>query len=337
MIPLQSIRVILYKYDGTSLTEIENPQDTSFYNVQLTPQENKVYVSYVNTTNYDFILYKYNFEELISVSSDYQYDGYNYFATFDGKDIFSMGRNDGSNIIDIVAYDGTSLTPIPGGPENFRPKNFAGIKNNKMYIVYVDDWLNPTETVMVEYAQGASSLVLVPGMPQDKTFFKFVSQLGDKLFYEFRLSGGSYYFSLYAFDGLTFNEIQVPEYEYSVYEFTLNEKLYASCYQGTELYKLFSLDPQNLQVEEIISENPITVFPNPVDDILHIKFNNDEGCQYIDISLYSIEGKLIDHQYYNQNELIQEISYSTNHISSGVYFFNFKTNSGSFRKKIIKL
>src|SRR5690606_9156227 len=108
-------------------------------------------------------------------------------------------------------------------------------------------------------------------------------------------------------------------------------------YQGTDSYKLFSLDPQNLQVEEIISENSVTVFPNPVDDILYIKFKKDEGYQYIDISLYSIEGKLIDHQYYNQNELIQEISYSTHHISSGVYFINFKTNAGSFQKKIIKL
>src|SRR5690606_13429348 len=129
--------MVLYKYDGT-LTEIENPVNTSFFHVQLTSQENKIYVTYYNLSNYDFILYKYDYQELISVSSDYQYDGYGYFATFDEKDIFAMNRNDGTNMIDLIAYDGTSLTPITGGPENFFPRNFAGIANNKMYLVYAD-------------------------------------------------------------------------------------------------------------------------------------------------------------------------------------------------------
>ena len=79
-------------------------------------------------------------------------------------------------------------------------------------------------------------------------------------------------------------------------------------------------------------ENSISIFPNPVEELLTIELSND--TQY-EMSIFNVGGKLIDKQ--NLNSFVTQLDVSN--YESGMYIFKFFcANSGeSFTKKVEKI
>ncbi|MBT8231677.1 MAG: T9SS type A sorting domain-containing protein [Saprospiraceae bacterium] len=74
--------------------------------------------------------------------------------------------------------------------------------------------------------------------------------------------------------------------------------------------------------------NNISIYPNPVDDILTISTEGDIQIQ--DYKIFDINGRLISVQH---NKSI----FSTSELDSGVYFIDINTLQGSVRKRFFKL
>lgn len=82
-----------------------------------------------------------------------------------------------------------------------------------------------------------------------------------------------------------------------------------------------------LSTETIDLNNDITVFPNPVSDVLTIRA---DSTQITKISIYSITGELV----FTQDN---PTAVSVKELSAGVYFGQIDSDQGSITKKIIKL
>ena len=79
-----------------------------------------------------------------------------------------------------------------------------------------------------------------------------------------------------------------------------------------------------------ISQNnlsELTIYPNPVDDILHINFNN----QLSKIELINMHGQIV----FKKNNALQQVDLSQ--LKSGIYFLKIHHQEASLTKKIIKL
>ncbi|SIT24259.1 delta-60 repeat domain-containing protein/Por secretion system C-terminal sorting domain-containing protein [Chryseobacterium ureilyticum] len=84
-------------------------------------------------------------------------------------------------------------------------------------------------------------------------------------------------------------------------------------------------DVANLSVKEIASTK-LSVYPNPIEDILTIELNANEKLQKLNI--YAIDGRLV----FTGTELKSNLKF----LSSGDYIAEIKTNNNTYRKKIIK-
>lgn len=83
---------------------------------------------------------------------------------------------------------------------------------------------------------------------------------------------------------------------------------------------------------ELSNYNLFQVYPNPVRNELQIDFQSPS--QFIDVSIYDINGKLIDIKMVNSKSHIQ-IDYSN--FENGVYILRLRNNETTFFRKIIKL
>ncbi|MBS7787872.1 T9SS type A sorting domain-containing protein [Flavobacterium sp. CYK-55] len=77
----------------------------------------------------------------------------------------------------------------------------------------------------------------------------------------------------------------------------------------------------------------ITVYPNPIYDVLHIQFNQNV-IQNVELSLYNPLGQKLLLQ--NTEIVNQEISLNLSNHASGVYFLSLKINEQVYKTKIIK-
>lgn len=82
-----------------------------------------------------------------------------------------------------------------------------------------------------------------------------------------------------------------------------------------------------LSVEDNFIERNISIYPNPVQDVLNITTNNNS--QINKVKVYDILGKLL-----LETKNIQQINVS--HLASGVLFVKIKTNKGVLVKKVVK-
>jgi hypothetical protein len=85
-----------------------------------------------------------------------------------------------------------------------------------------------------------------------------------------------------------------------------------------------------LSVVNPILENLITIYPNPVKDIVNINIKNNSTIKTIE--LYDIQGRLL------QTQLVNNISSELNLSSraNGIYFIKINTDKGSKVEKLIK-
>jgi hypothetical protein len=322
----------LFKCDGTTLTEIESPQNTYFY-FTFGKTVDKMYVRFRDFDTGHGLLYTYDGNNLTPVSTSTDRVGYGYLGTFSGKDFLSFYRTDGSQISDLYSYDGNTLNLITG-PTNLKPWDYAGSINNKLYIIYTNS--DNTSKILYEFVAGSNEVTLVPNAPSDSELDIYVISHGNKLFFRYKTPEPNYL--LYALDDSGFTQVEIPNYFFLNYDFTLGDKLYFSCYaEDPFTVKLFSMDA-NLNISEngedfIIS---ISVFPNPAKNYLNIRFNYTDGIDDTEILLFTVEGKLVDRKYYKQEVIGKDIQYSTDHLSNGIYILEVKNSLGAVQKIIIK-
>jgi hypothetical protein len=90
---------------------------------------------------------------------------------------------------------------------------------------------------------------------------------------------------------------------------------------------------QAIYVNELLSisdlnESSISIFPNPVKDVLRI--DNTSSTEITSINIYDVLGRLV----LAQKRSVSEIDIS--HLNCGVLFLEFETEEGVITKKIIK-
>jgi hypothetical protein len=99
---------------------------------------------------------------------------------------------------------------------------------------------------------------------------------------------------------------------------------------GSQKYSLIisGFDQANLSNNDFASQK-IMVYPNPVNDILHVSSANT----IIKYQMYDVQGRLITSESLaNQNSL----TIDTTSLIKGVYMLNLITENGSFTEKIVK-
>ena len=82
------------------------------------------------------------------------------------------------------------------------------------------------------------------------------------------------------------------------------------------------------------NENEINIYPNPVSDMLNIRYISNKPNEKINIEILSIDGKIMYNQAFDLNNSTQSIH--TNAWSRGIYLLRFNNGSEVISKKIIK-
>ena len=85
-------------------------------------------------------------------------------------------------------------------------------------------------------------------------------------------------------------------------------------------------------VNEIVTDELVSVYPNPAKDLVHIKFSENSDCQSIEI--YSIDGRLVKTCH---GASLQNNGISIANLNSGVYVMKVRMSDGSeFTERIVK-
>ena len=74
------------------------------------------------------------------------------------------------------------------------------------------------------------------------------------------------------------------------------------------------------------SERKIIIYPNPTDDIVNVKLDNDEKVEHIEV--LDITGKKVLES--------KNSSISIKRLSAGIFFIKVKTNTKIYSSKVIK-
>jgi len=90
---------------------------------------------------------------------------------------------------------------------------------------------------------------------------------------------------------------------------------------------LFAIDSKELSINDQILTNSIQLYPNPVNDILHIKAPDSIEIQALEI--IDVLGRAKD-------VVMNGKSISVSELAAGFYILNIKTNVGTISKKIVK-
>ena len=85
------------------------------------------------------------------------------------------------------------------------------------------------------------------------------------------------------------------------------------------------VDSYTVGVEETTTNN-VKVYPNPITDFVNITTNSNN----MSVKIYSIDGKMIENQVVNSNNL----RISTDNFNSGIYFVQVESNN---QKSVFKL
>ena len=89
------------------------------------------------------------------------------------------------------------------------------------------------------------------------------------------------------------------------------------------------------EVKEYANEIEIEVFPQPVNDLLNIKFHNNLR-ESVKLQIFDITGKLILQQTINLSEVQNNFTVDINNLNHGIYILNLNIGTHSVSQKIIK-
>lgn len=250
-------------------------------------------------------------------------------STASGNTIYSCGGGvvtDNGSGNSITSYDDCSKIELPkcGGDifsrieaENFCKQSGVRIEDNSQgteNIGYLDkgDWT----MYEVDFAKGVENVsVSVAGKNSGNIQFRLGSITGD-------LIGTASVPDTNDWQGWTTVAANISDVSgiqdlYLVYTGGFNMD-----------YFQFIPTEASLGTDDVLEfESTVTIFPNPVFNVLHI--NNGIGGN---IEIYDSLGKSI----LNENMLTNKESMDTSNLKSGLYFVKFKTDKGTFYKTIVK-
>ncbi len=320
----------LQKYDGSNLSPINSPENMFFYDI-IEAKENNLFLRFEDIDTGDRSLYKYDGSTLSPISTSPEIEVYQYAGELDGNDYFITYQFD-TTLSTLYSYNGNEFTEIPGPPE-FSAFYPAGSLGNKLFIVYKD---LEDKNNLAEYIVGSSEVTLVPNMPENLEIKWFIASLPETLFYSFESDTG--HVSLFGLNNSGFIEFEFPDtFQLNQYEFTIDNKAYFSYFSDVlDKVKLFRIDGtlNTIEIEQV--NRNILIYPNPTNDYFNIHINNIDELQYLEVSLFTTEGKQIDKKFYNQVNLKENILYNVDFLNSGIYILEIKSNKESIQRKVIK-
>jgi hypothetical protein len=99
--------------------------------------------------------------------------------------------------------------------------------------------------------------------------------------------------------------------------------------------RLTGVDCDALSVDEFENGFELTVFPNPTEDILNLRFDSNVQLSDITIEIYNISGQRV---YRSISEYSQNVTIDLRSLNSGLYIMNISDSrrGTSVTKKIAK-
>ena len=238
-----------------------------------------------------------------------------------------------------VTYTGTiqNVHNINPGSAHSYPSYLTDV-NGKLYFV-ANDGTNGYE---LWKANGVAQAELVKDIESGNSNANIVSigNIGDTII--FGSGDNSQNRELWKSDGTTEGTILLQDINPTAVQFgngsnpnsffAFNDILYFSATDGSVGSELFKLEQSALSVknENLNSLINISVYPNPVNNILNIKIDNQ---QIKEVKIYNLMGKEVLKTSSKESE-IESINISQ--LSSGMYLTLIKTDANTFTKKIIK-
>lgn len=316
----------LFKFDGASLTQIPGLRN-DYSQRGLMAKEDKLYLYASNHISNIYALYEYDGTEFTSILDE----THNFFPIYltenDGKNMFSLANSTYNP--SLYSYDGVDFQEITGANDCVGLM-YAGMLNDKIYLNYQD---SNYQNNLYSFTAGDSQVEPLSNFPAGFTYADLVGEFDNVLLYRMKESPTE--FRLFSYDETNqFLEIHPDNYTFKEFVFELNGKIYLSFLDKTTYEtKLFVLDATlNTSNNNFISK--MILYPNPVSDFLNIEIPGEETFQKFDVSLFSMDGKRV----YNQPELTTDnsIKIDVNHIKSGIYVVELKSDKATIRTKFIK-
>ena len=278
----------LYKYEGSNLVEIPGFPATVFHEIQLYSKEDKVYIALDNYADSTSVLYEYDGNSLseISISSFYSP---NFLTEFDGKDIFSLFDTSTNKSI-LHSYEGGSFDEITV-PEYASYYNFGGILNNNLYLGSYNTTAYGT-TDLYSLTPGDTEMHSVSSLPSGTIYRNFqLKPNNDFLIYVLEENEEN---TLYAQDtNEQFQKLDPDNHILDSFEFQLGDKVYYSYWDSDWTSKMWVWDGVLSTPDFNQSQSNIILHPNPTTNNVFAELPNELTSQDLEISLISIDGKVI--------------------------------------------
>lgn len=126
----------------------------------------------------------------------------------------------------------------------------------------------------------------------------------------------------YSYDNLN-RLIQVVFYDGSTHDYVYDD-----------LGNRIQLNIQSLSIDEETLKNTITVYPNPTSNIINIMFPENLISKDSNITIYDINGSLINN--HNSTIVNNGITISTDRLSTGVYLIKVVSDKKTWSQLFIK-
>lgn len=235
---------------------------------------------------------------------------------YDPTNTYTVDWNDGSAVETVTSGTPTHVYTTSAAAYNaiVTVSNIAGNDNNS---VAVNASALPTPDASFSYVQvGTADVTVDFTANQNITCYTYDWDFGDNSVHESGTSAMHEYLANGTYTATLF--IQDP----TTSDFSSISK---------EVVITGVLDP-TIAINEIDFVNGVNVFPNPASDVLNINFELN-SVQNVEISLYSIDGKVVN-AISNSTSTVSE-AINTSKLDAGVYILDVTTDAGKFTTNVV--
>lgn len=320
----------LYKYENSNLVEIPGFPSSVFHEIEFYEKENKVYISLNNTYDLTSSLFEYDGSSLseIGISSYY---APTFLTEFDGKDIFSF-FDLSLNKATLQSYTGGSLEEITFSQNVFDYYSGATILNNKLYLGAFNN-SGPELNELLRLNPGENQLEIVSNLPEDANYLNFQLKANENFLIHILQENGEN--KLYAQNmDEQFFLLDPDSYSLDRFLFQLGNKTYFSFFDSEWISHVFVWDGVLNTPIFNESQNDIVFHPNPATDFITAEMPSNYSSSTMEVSIFSIDGKMISKQEFQNTGSQLEISLEN--LGKGIYILELKSQSTFLRKKILK-
>lgn len=319
-----------YKYDGSNLVEIPGMPSTIFHRLDVFEGgQGILYFALANFTTETSSLYKYdgiNFTEIFTSS----YYAPLLISSFGGKDLFSL-HNKALNYTSLYAFDGNTLDEIPGAQSHVQI-GFSGILNNKLYLRYSNSITS--ENDLYSYSIGDTQVQLVPSTPSGVSYLAYQIKHNNTLLHKFKVVDFEH--KIFAQDqNDQFWDLDPQNYVFFKFDFQMGNKVFFTYRTPDDTsYKVFMWEGVLDTPDYSTVLNNIVIFPNPTSNTVIVEIPNELTSQNLEISIFSIDGKMVYQQSVKNTSSQLEVSLSE--LKRGIYILELKGEDRVIRNKIVR-